>query len=51
MLRVLVLGIYILKLKYGCYLYILFKKETNLYSKSKLVDKLANMLKNLIVIW
>ena len=29
-----------LKLNYGYYLYILFKKNTNYYSKSKLIEKI-----------
>ena len=35
--------------KYNCkyHFYVLFKKDTNLYSKFKLVDKLDNKLKTL----
>ena len=39
------------KLIYRSHLYILFKKDINLFPKSKLVDKLANKLKNLINIY
>ena len=38
-------------LNYKYYLYISFKKVINLYSKSKLADKLAHKLKNLITIY
>ena len=39
------------KLNYRYYLYILFKKYTNICSKFELADQLANKLKNLTIIY
>ena len=39
------------KLNCKYYLYILFQKDTNLCLKSKLVTKLANKLKNMVLIY
>ena len=46
----LIQGIYFFKLNNRYYLYILFKKDTNFYFKSKSTDKLVNKMKNLITI-
>ena len=39
------------KLNYRYYLYIFYKNNINFYSKSKLVNKLAINIKNLIIIY
>ena len=39
------------KLNSRYYFYILFKEDTNFYSKSKLADKQVKKLKNLIIIY